>query len=149
MTTLMTLDPGPNTGLLLSPFFMQKFELAYMHITQRFELPFRYLKKVKNYGEGEVSRFYNTPQKWQNEVHCFSAGSNEYLRLLDFSIFKSLLVPYSETYTSRLRSRVIAIFTFLVRIVQISKKTEKGHFFVKVWWPYVSLPTMFISLHHV
>ena len=49
-------------------------------------------------------------------------GSNEYSRVLDYSIFKSLLVPYSENFTTRPSSRVVAIFTFFVRIIQISKK---------------------------
>ena len=57
-------------------------------------------------------------------MHCdhLHSGSNEYSRVLDYSIFKSLLVPYSENFTTRPSSRVVAIFTFLVRIIQISKK---------------------------
>ena len=54
------------------------------------------------------------------------AGSNEYSRVLDYSIFKSLLVPYSENFTTRPSSRVVAIFTFLVRIIQISKKWKSN-----------------------
>ena len=54
------------------------------------------------------------------------AGSNEYSRVLDYSIFKSLLVPYSENFTTRPSSRVVAIFTFFVRIIQISKKWKSN-----------------------
>ena len=60
--------------------------------------------------------------------HCkeflLKPGSNEYSRVLDYSIFKSLLVPYSENFTTRPSSRVVAIFTFLVRIIKISKKLK-------------------------
>ena len=63
------------------------------------------------------------------QVTASPLGPNKYSRVLDYSIFKSLLVPYSENFTTRPSSRVVAIFTFLVRIIQISKKTEKGHFF--------------------
>ena len=63
------------------------------------------------------------------ERGLWGPGPSEYSRVLDYSIFKSLLVPYSENITTRPSSRVVAIFTFLVRIIQISKKkTEKGHF---------------------
>ena len=53
-------------------------------------------------------------------------GSNEYSRVLDYSIFKSLLVPYSKNFTTRPSSRVVAIFTFFVRIIQISKKWKSN-----------------------
>ena len=42
-----------------------------------------------------------------------SAGPNEYPRVLDYSIFKSLLVPYSENFITRSSSRVVISSTFL------------------------------------
>ena len=54
------------------------------------------------------------------------SGPEGYPRVLDYSIFKSLLVPYSENFTTRPSSRVVAIFTFFVRIIQISKKWKSN-----------------------
>ena len=58
--------------------------------------------------------------------NCPPAGPDGYPRVLDYSIFKSLLVPYSENFTTRPSSRVVAIFTFFVRIIQISKKWKSN-----------------------
>ena len=55
-----------------------------------------------------------------------STGPNKYSRVLDYLIFKSLLVLYSENFTTRPSSRVVAILTSLVRIIEISKKNGKG-----------------------
>ena len=74
------------------------------------------------------TRYHRYCNHCHNNKDCLWSGSNEYSRVLDYSIFKSLLVPYSENFTTRPSSRVVAIFTFLVRIIQISKKMENGHF---------------------
>ena len=58
--------------------------------------------------------------------YASSPGPEGYPRVLDYSIFKSLLVPYSENFTTRPSSRVVAIFTFFVRIIQISKKWKSN-----------------------
>ena len=56
------------------------------------------------------------------------AGPYEYPRVLDYSIFKSLLVPYSENFTTRPSSRVVVIFTLFVRIIEISRKWKSDTF---------------------
>ena len=56
------------------------------------------------------------------------AGPDEYPRVLDYSIFKSLLVPYSENFTTRSSSRVVVMFTFFVRIIEISRKWKSDTF---------------------
>ena len=56
------------------------------------------------------------------------AGPNEYPRVLDYSIFKSLLVPYSENFTTRSSSRVVVMFTFFVKIIEISRKWKSDTF---------------------
>ena len=58
-----------------------------------------------------------------------SAGPNEYPRVLDYSIFKSLLVPYSENFTSRPSSQVVVIFTIFVRTIEISRKWKSNTFY--------------------
>ena len=71
----------------------------------------------------EFYKIWNSPKKilkifrsgcmslalWQQ---VSGAGSNEYSRVLNYSPFKSLLVPYSENFSSRASSRVVRIFAF-------------------------------------
>ena len=64
------------------------------------------------------------------------AGSNEHSRVLDHSIFKSLLVPYSENFTTQPSSRLVAIFIFLVIIIQIL-----DNFYI--FWQLLTLLTIF------
>ena len=64
------------------------------------------------------------------------AGSNEHSRVLDHSIFKSLLVPYSENFTTRPSSRLVAIFIFLVIIIQIFDNFD-------IFWQLLTLLTIF------
>ena len=45
-------------------------------------------------------------------------GPDGYPRVLDYSIFKSLLVPYSKNFTTRSSSRVVTISSFCP-IIQI------------------------------
>ena len=56
------------------------------------------------------------------------AGPDEYPRVLDYSIYKSLLVPYSKNFTTRPSSRVVVISTFFVGIIEISTKWKSVTF---------------------
>ena len=73
----------------------------------------------------EVRKAFLSNQTWKweklNSAHP-APGSNEYSRVLEYSIFISLLVPYSENFTTRPSSQVVIIFTFFVKIIQISRK---------------------------
>ena len=53
------------------------------------------------------------------------AGPDGYPRVLDYSIFKSLLVPYSKNFTTRLSSRVVIICTFLAKSSLVKLKLPK------------------------
>ena len=48
-------------------------------------------------------------------------GPDGYPRVLDYSIFKSLLVPYSKNFTTRSSSRVVTISYFLSNHSNIQK----------------------------
>ena len=58
----------------------------------------------KDCGFGELSVLHNLRLR---------SGPDGYPRVLDYSIFKSLLVPYSKNFTTRLSSRVVTISYFL------------------------------------
>ena len=60
---------------------------------------------------------------WQPAApqRAWLAGPDGYPRVLDYSIFKSLLVPYSKNFTTRSSSRVVTIFSFL------SNHSENGN----------------------
>ena len=79
-----------------------------------------------------------------------SPGPEGYPRVLDYSIFKSLPVPYSKKFTTRLSSRVVIISPFLSNL----SNTQK----VKMWnfcdgltchleQQNVAITAMFISLY--
>ena len=65
------------------------------------------------------------------------AGPVGYPRVLDYSIFKSLLVPYSKNFTTRSSSRVVTISYFLSNHSNIQK--------MEIWnfcdWLAISFPT--------
>ena len=54
-------------------------------------------------------------------------GPEGYPRVLDYSIFKSLLVPYPKIFTTRASSRVVLVFIFLSNHSNI-QKMERWHF---------------------
>ena len=56
------------------------------------------------------------------------SGPDGYPRVLDYSIFKSLLVPYSKNFTTRPSSPVVVISTFFVGIIEISTKWKSVTF---------------------
>ena len=56
-------------------------------------------------------------------------GPNEYPRVLDYLIFKSLLVPYSKNFTTRSSSRVIISTFFAQKIQTCQIKITKNHTF--------------------
>ena len=70
-------------------------------------------------------------------VQWLPADPNEYRRVLDYSIFKSLLVPYSKNFTTRPSSRVVKMFTFFVW--DSFKYLESGNL-TFLWWTRISPP---------
>ena len=67
-------------------------------------------------------------------------GPDGYPRVLDYSIFKSLPVPYPKNFTTRSSSRVVTIFTFLAETLRNSKITnenyQKKHAFTSLCEPF-------------
>ena len=61
-------------------------------------------------------------------IYALLSGPEGYPRVLDYSIFKSLLVPYPKNFTTRASSRVVMIFIFCP-IIQVFIKW-KGETFV-------------------
>ena len=75
------------------------------------------------------------------QVQFFPSGSGPdgYPRVLDYSIFKSLPVPYPKNFTTRSSSRVVTICSFFAKTLKNSKITNENDqktcifFFVSPW----------------
>ena len=71
-----------------------------------------------------------------SQTLVWTAGPDGYPRVFDYSIFKSLLVPYSENFTTRPISQLVAIFIFWVKIIQIFDNFD-------ICWQLLTLLTIF------
>ena len=79
-------------------------------------------------------------------IHLLAPGSNQYSRVLDYSIFKSLLVPYPKNFTTRPSSRVVIVLTFYVQSYKYSDSGKVKLF----WWTHISPPaTKFCNYSNV
>ena len=54
-------------------------------------------------------------------------GPDGYPRVLEYSIFKSLPLPYPKKFTTRSSSRVVTIFTFSAETLKNSKITNENY----------------------
>ena len=61
------------------------------------------------------------------ELLASQAGPEGYPRVLDYSIFKSLLVPYSKNSTTRSSSRVVTICTFFAQTLKNPDMTNENY----------------------
>ena len=59
---------------------------------------------------------------------CCLPGPEEYPRVLDYSIFLSLLVTYSKNFTTRSSSWVVTFCTFLAQTLRNPDMTDKLYF---------------------
>ena len=77
-------------------------------------------------------------------INVFQAGPEGYPRVLDYSIFQSLLVPYSKKFTTRLSSRVLTISTFFAQTLKypdLTNEITKNH-------AYDVVLAMLLALHY-
>ena len=56
-----------------------------------------------------------------------STGPEGYPRVLDYSIFQTLLVPYSKNFTTHLSSRVVTTSTFSAQTLKYPDMTNDNH----------------------
>ena len=81
--------------------------------------------KIGRVGNGQISqnmewvKIKEIQSEWKTWPK--GPGPDGYPRVLDYSIFKSLLVPYSKNFTTRSSSRVVTISYFLSNHSNIQK----------------------------